>query len=54
MLSSPTGIFAPISKVAKPGAVPVSRTPPPCFIQGKGQLDVSRVTARVDTGECNL
>ncbi|KAK7487524.1 hypothetical protein BaRGS_00021226 [Batillaria attramentaria] len=46
------GIFAPISKVTKPGAVPVSRTPPPSPLRAltKGHVDVSRVTARVDTG----
>ncbi|XP_076463059.1 CAP-Gly domain-containing linker protein 3-like isoform X2 [Babylonia areolata] len=46
------GIFAPISKVMKPGAVPVSRTPPPTPLRSlsKGHVDVSRVTARVDTG----
>lgn len=46
------GIFAPISKVTKPGAAPVSRTPPPSPMRAlaKGNVDVSRVTARVDTG----
>ncbi|KAK7099935.1 CAP-Gly domain-containing linker protein 3-like isoform X2 [Littorina saxatilis] len=46
------GIFAPISKVMKPGAVPVSRTPPPSPLRAfsKGHVDVSRITARVDTG----
>ncbi|XP_025109929.1 CAP-Gly domain-containing linker protein 3-like isoform X2 [Pomacea canaliculata] len=46
------GIFAPISKVTKPGALPVSKTPPPSPMRAmsKGHVDVSRVTARVDTG----
>lgn len=46
------GIFAPISKVMKPGSVPLSRTPPPSPMRtfSKGHVDVSRVTARVDTG----
>lgn len=46
------GIFAPISKVTKPGAVPASRTPPlsPLRALTKGNVNVSRVTARVDTG----
>lgn len=48
-----SGIFAPISKVTKPGALPVSKTPPPSPMRAmsKGHVDVSRVTARVDTGK---
>ncbi|KAL8625698.1 hypothetical protein ACOMHN_043973 [Nucella lapillus] len=44
------GVFAPINKVSKPGAVAVSRTSPTTVPHSKGQVDISHITARVDTG----
>ena len=48
-----SGIFAPVSKIAKPGSVPQkSLTPSPIKqpLVKSSSVDVSRVTARVDTG----
>ena len=55
--SSPSGIFAPISKISKLGTPLRTRTPPaPRRLSSKDAMplsvDVSHVTARVDTGQC--
>ena len=49
-----SGIFAPVSKIAKPGSSPQkSLTPSPVKqpLVKSSSVDVSRVTARVDTGQ---
>ena len=45
-----TGIFAPLSKVAKPGSL--LTTPSRASLQrlNHGKVDVAHVTAKVDTG----
>ncbi|XP_021359744.1 CAP-Gly domain-containing linker protein 3-like isoform X2 [Mizuhopecten yessoensis] len=49
------GIFAPVSKIARPGSVPAPRSPSATMSPNKTQqkaaaVDVSNVKARVDTG----
>lgn len=50
-----SGIFAPVSKIAKPGSAPRPRSPAvsphKSPVQRSGSVDVSNVKARVDTGK---
>lgn len=48
-----TGIFAPISRIAKPGSNTSPKAPPmsPKSPVKAASLDISHVTARVDSGE---
>lgn len=52
------GIFAPISKIAKPGSAPRPRSPAvsphKSPVQRAGSVDVSNVKARVDTGNISV
>ena len=45
------GIFAPVSKLSKPGSVPKpAQTPTKPQLVNQGSVDVSHVTPKVDTG----
>lgn len=52
------GIFAPISKIAKPGSAPRPRSPAvsphKSPVQRAGSVDVSNIKARVDTGNTGV